>query len=93
MSTLPPAAATAANAATNPTTQVSGTPVKMEPANNNTPPVNWDSEIQLVSSLAKLQELERQVSPGFTSYFQMNPVFVLDPENMLGRHSLSEDRN
>jgi len=24
--------------------------------------INWDSEIQLVSSLAKLQELERQVS-------------------------------
>lgn len=28
-------------------------------------PVNWDSEIQLVSSLAKLQEVERKVSGNF----------------------------
>lgn len=29
---------------------------------SETPAVNWDSEVQLVSSLAKLQELERKVS-------------------------------
>jgi hypothetical protein len=31
-------------------------------ANGDAAPVNWESEIQLVSSLAKLQELERKVS-------------------------------
>lgn len=30
--------------------------------NDDLPSINWDSEIQLVSSLAKLQELERKVS-------------------------------
>ncbi|OOQ88344.1 hypothetical protein PEBR_13539 [Penicillium brasilianum] len=32
-----------------------------ETANGDAPPVNWESEIQLVSSLAKLQELERKI--------------------------------
>lgn len=31
-------------------------------ANGEVPNVNWESELQLVSSLAKLQELERKVS-------------------------------
>jgi hypothetical protein len=31
-------------------------------ANGDIPPLNWESELQLVSSLAKLQELERKVS-------------------------------
>jgi hypothetical protein len=31
---------------------------------STSPEVNWESEIQLVASLAKLQELERQVRTG-----------------------------
>jgi hypothetical protein len=42
--------------------QVSGTQEAPQAANGGAPPVNWESEIQLVSSLAKLQELERKVS-------------------------------
>ena len=42
--------------------QVPGTQEASQPANGGGPPFNWESEIQLVSSLAKLQELERKVS-------------------------------
>lgn len=42
--------------------QVPGTQEAPQTLNGGAPPVNWESEIQLVSSLAKLQELERKVS-------------------------------
>jgi hypothetical protein len=42
--------------------QAPGTQEAPQAANGGAPPVNWESEIQLVSSLAKLQELERKVS-------------------------------
>lgn len=40
--------------------------IKKESQNgtSTSPQVNWESEIQLVASLAKLQELERQVRAG-----------------------------
>lgn len=46
---------------------VNGLPAKTEDGeakatNGETAAVNWESEVQLVSSLAKLQELERRVS-------------------------------
>lgn len=40
--------------------------------NGDTPDINWESEIQLVSSLAKLQELERKVSPNSSNYFSIS---------------------
>lgn len=60
MSTAPTNAAPAADPA-DPSlaAQANGQAVANE--NGNTSQVNWDSEIQLVSSLAKLQELERKV--------------------------------
>lgn len=65
MSAVPTAAASAANtsnAVSNPVAQVLGTQGIGQFANDDTLAVDWDSEIQLVSSLAKLQELERKVS-------------------------------
>ncbi|KAJ5465183.1 uncharacterized protein N7458_000869 [Penicillium daleae] len=41
--------------------QVPDTQEASQTANGSAPPVNWESEIQLVSSLAKLQELERKI--------------------------------
>lgn len=68
MSTIPPSVAPAAPVAMTESTtmkvedQVSSAQEAPETANGDAPPVNWESEIQLVSSLAKLQELERKVS-------------------------------
>lgn len=42
--------------------------------NVDTPDINWESEIQLVSSLAKLQELERKVRPSIPNDFQSSFV-------------------
>lgn len=67
MSTVPPSAASAA-----PVTMTGSTTIKIEDEvpgtqgapqipNGDIPPLNSESELQLVSSLAKLQELERKV--------------------------------
>lgn len=53
--------------------QVPGTQEASQAANGGAPPVNWESEIQLVSSLAKLQELERKVS---FQQFCRKPEFI-----------------
>ncbi|KAJ5175323.1 uncharacterized protein N7482_001200 [Penicillium canariense] len=44
-------------------------------ANGDTPPLDWESEIQLVSSLAKLQELERKIH----ELRQLVPGKLLEP--------------
>lgn len=68
MSTVPPSATPVAPVAMSASTtvkvedQVPGTQEASQTANGSAPPINWESEIQLVSSLAKLQELERKVS-------------------------------
>jgi hypothetical protein len=63
MSTVPTAPAAAAGSAVpkleGNTPAAQGGP---QTSNGDTRQINWDSEIQLVSSLAKLQELERKVS-------------------------------
>ncbi|KAJ5389505.1 uncharacterized protein N7496_000573 [Penicillium cataractarum] len=41
--------------------QIPGIQDTPKPTNGDASPVNWESEIQLVSSLAKLQELERKI--------------------------------
>lgn len=68
MSTVPPTAASAApvtmtgSTTTKVEDQFPGTQGAPEIPNGDIPPLNWESELQLVSSLAKLQELERKVS-------------------------------
>ena len=63
MSTIPNSHAPAAGSAVPKVEgQVPATQGGPQAGNGNTPQINWDSELQLVSSLAKLQELERQVS-------------------------------
>lgn len=68
MSTVPPSAPPTAPVTMTGSTamkvedQIPGTQETPQAANGGAPPVNWESEIQLVSSLAKLQELERKVS-------------------------------
>lgn len=63
MSTIPNAHAPAAGSAVPKTEQQAfATQGGLQAGNGSTPQINWDSELQLVSSLAKLQELERQVS-------------------------------
>lgn len=68
MSTLPASAAPAAPVPKAESTtmkvedQGPGTQEAPQAANGDVPLVNWESEIQLVSSLAKLQALERKVS-------------------------------
>lgn len=41
--------------------EASGSQAMTQNNNGDTKPVNWESEIQIVSSLAKLQELENKV--------------------------------
>lgn len=70
---------------------VNGLPAKTEDGeakttNGETAAVNWESEVQLVSSLAKLQELERRVSDvehnncfpeeGFSSCTHTSPMLT-----------------
>lgn len=69
MSSLPPASV---STPVNPGTAASGDVKQVEESNKDVQMlnsgngevqnVNWESELQLVSSLAKLQELERKVS-------------------------------
>lgn len=47
----------------------------LESGNGDSQQVNWESELQLVSSLAKLQELERKVSRTLLNYFDLFLVF------------------
>lgn len=66
MSTAPTSAPAANSTATSVPTKVerqdAGMQGTIQSGNGNAKPVDWESEIQLVSSLAKLQELERKVS-------------------------------
>lgn len=75
MSTAPTTAAPSANTkASNPVPknedQDAAEQAPPQAGNGDTPHINWDSEIQVVSSLAKLQELERKVRPGSGSGFE-----------------------
>lgn len=66
MSTAPAAAALAANSMASNSVlkteeQAAAGQGAPQAGDGDVPHINWDSEIQLVSSLAKLQELERKV--------------------------------
>lgn len=76
MSAVPTTAASAANTS-NAVTQVPDTQGTGQSANGDTLAVDWNSEIQLISSLAKLQELERKVSIRI-SMSQTETLFGLD---------------
>ncbi|KAJ5659259.1 hypothetical protein N7507_005710 [Penicillium longicatenatum] len=55
--------------------QAAGIQGTISSGNSNAKPVNWESEIQLVSSLAKLQELERKIH----EIRQFVPAGLLEP--------------
>ncbi|KAF3387282.1 hypothetical protein F1880_000157 [Penicillium rolfsii] len=65
--------------------QVSGMQQEPQAAEVGAPPVNWESEIQLVSSLAKLQELERKIH----ELRHVLPSKLLEPLSNLGNQSES----
>ncbi|KAJ5156754.1 hypothetical protein N7492_009557 [Penicillium capsulatum] len=78
MSAVPTTAASAANtgnAMPSSIAHAAGAQEACQSINDDTPSVDWDSEIQLVSSLAKLQELERQIH----SLRQLLPDGLLEP--------------
>ena len=63
MSTVPTGTAPAAGSAgLQAGRQIPGIKNETQNGNDASKQINWESEIQLVASLAKLQELERQVS-------------------------------
>lgn len=63
MSTVPTSTAPAAGSAgPQAGSQVPGLKNESQNGKDASEQINWESEIQLVTSLAKLQELERQVS-------------------------------